>query len=91
MNAMKVWMSMHCNQFDHMIQDIILSQIGLPHDKINKNDAIQGGRCVVETQYKETIVFGSHYPIYDTTSDWLGLGTKITPYREPTVFWKRHT
>ena len=35
-------------------------------------------------------VFGSsHDTTSYTTSDWLGPGTK-QPYREATVFWKRH-
>ena len=47
---------------DPMVQHIILLQIGLAQDKI-KNNAMQGGSCVFETPYWETIVFGSHEPI----------------------------
>ena len=60
--------------------------------RINQNNAIQGANCMLETLCRETIVFGSHDPTYDTTSDWLGQGKlNITQYREPTVFRKRHT
>ena len=38
----------------------------------------------------ETTVFRSHDPKYYTTSDWLGK-EKNMPYREATVFGKRHT
>ena len=73
-----------------MIQNIILPQIGLPQEK-NKH-AIQGDHCVWETPYRETIVFRSNDPKYDTTSDWLVPETNLkTPYREPPVFGKRHT
>ena len=44
---------------DRIIQNIILPQIGLAQNKI-KNNAIQGDNCVLETSYRETIMFGSH-------------------------------
>ena len=58
---------------DPMIQNMILPQTGLAHDKTN-NNAIQGEHCVLETPYRETIVFGFNDSEYYTTSDWLGPG-----------------
>ena len=54
--------------------------------------AIQGANCVWETAYIETTVFRSNDPKYYTTSDWLVQETNLKlPYREATVFGKRHT
>ena len=72
-----------------MIQNSILPQIGLAQENI-KNKAIQKTNCVLETPYRGPIVFGSHDPKYHSTSDWLGPGKQM-PYKEATVFWKRHT
>ena len=58
---------------DLMIEHIILPQIGFAQDKI-KNNAIQGDHCVLETPYRETIVFGSHNQKDYAASDWLGPG-----------------
>ena len=57
----------------------------------NVNNDIQGGNCILETPYRERIVFGFHDPTYYTTSDSLGPGKNGTSYREATVLWKRHT
>ena len=77
---------------DPMIQNIILPQIGLPQDKYLRN-AIQGDHCVWETPYRDTTVCRSHDQKYYTTSDWLApeKHNENMPYRETTVFGKRHT
>ena len=67
--SIKVLMSMHCGICFHpMNQNMSLPQIGLK----NKNNAIQGGNCILETPYREPAVLGSREQKYDTTSDWLG-------------------
>ena len=85
MNSIKVLMSMHC-VWDPMIQNIILRQIGLAHDKI-QNNAIQETNCVFETPYKGPSVFGSHEQ--NMILPQIGLAQdkikKNTPYRKPSV------
>ena len=84
-----------------MIQNIILPEIVLAQDFVvytQKENVMQGGKCIVETPYRDTTVFGSHDPKYYTASDWLGPGTTNdaiqgahcvleTPYRKTHCVW----
>ena len=49
MHFIELLVSMHCDDFDPMIQNMILPHVGLAHGK--KDNAIEGGNCFWETPY----------------------------------------